>query len=54
MNSEKTIISLCSGTGSWEKPYVENGYMEEAFGIFSEAGLDYWCGLSNKSDSDIS
>jgi hypothetical protein len=22
----KTIISLCSGTGSWEKPYVEAGY----------------------------
>ena len=26
MNSEKIIISLCSGTGSWEKPYVDAGY----------------------------
>jgi len=25
-NKEKTILSLCSGTGAWEKPYVENGY----------------------------
>jgi len=25
-NKEKTILSLCSGTGSWEKPYVEAGY----------------------------
>ena len=22
----KTILSLCSGTGAWEKPYVEAGY----------------------------
>lgn len=26
MNKDKTILSLCSGTGSWEKPYVEAGY----------------------------
>ena len=25
-NDEKIILSLCSGTGAWEKPYVENGY----------------------------
>jgi len=25
-NSDKTILSLCSGTGAWERPYVENGY----------------------------
>jgi len=25
-NKDKTILSLCSGTGSWEKPYVEAGY----------------------------
>ncbi len=25
-NSKKTILSLCSGTGTWEKPYKENGY----------------------------
>ena len=25
-NNEKTILSLCSGTGSWEKPYKEAGY----------------------------
>lgn len=25
-NKNKTIISLCSGTGSWEKPYKEAGY----------------------------
>ena len=25
-NKEKTILSLCSGTGAWEKPYVEAGY----------------------------
>lgn len=24
--SEKTILSLCSGTGAWERPYVEAGY----------------------------
>lgn len=26
MNSDKIILSLCSGTGSWEKPYFDNGY----------------------------
>ena len=26
MKDAKTIISLCSGTGSWEKPYLETGY----------------------------
>lgn len=26
MSEKKTILSLCSGTGAWEKPYVENGY----------------------------
>jgi len=25
-NKNKTILSLCSGTGAWEKPYVEAGY----------------------------
>lgn len=25
-NDKKTIISLCSGTGAWERPYVEAGY----------------------------
>ncbi len=25
-NNHKTIISLCSGLGSWEKPYMEAGY----------------------------
>lgn len=25
-NKEKTILSLCSGSGAWEKPYVEAGY----------------------------
>jgi len=25
-NSDKIILSLCSGSGSWEKPYVEAGY----------------------------
>ena len=25
-NKEKIILSLCSGTGSWEKPYIEAGY----------------------------
>ncbi len=25
-NKDKIILSLCSGTGSWEKPYVEAGY----------------------------
>lgn len=25
-NSEKTILSLCSGTGAWEKPYIKAGY----------------------------
>ncbi len=25
-NKEKTILSLCSGTGAWERPYVVNGY----------------------------
>lgn len=25
-NQEKTILSLCSGTGSWEKPYKDAGY----------------------------
>jgi len=25
-NNQKTILSLCSGTGSWEKPYTEAGY----------------------------
>lgn len=23
---DKIILSLCGGTGAWEKPYVENGY----------------------------
>ena len=26
LNKEKTILSLCSGTGAWERPYVEAGY----------------------------
>lgn len=26
MNSDKIILSLCSGTGAWEKPYVDAGY----------------------------
>lgn len=26
INKEKTILSLYSGTGAWEKPYVEAGY----------------------------
>lgn len=26
MNSEKIILDLCGGTGSWSKPYVEAGY----------------------------
>ena len=26
MNRNKIIISLCSGTGSWERPYKEAGY----------------------------
>lgn len=25
-NSHKIILSLCSGTGAWERPYVEAGY----------------------------
>jgi len=25
-NSEKTILDLCGGTGSWSKPYSEAGY----------------------------
>lgn len=25
-NKDKTILSLCSGTGAWEKPYIEAGY----------------------------
>ncbi len=25
-NKEKIILSLCSGTGAWERPYVDNGY----------------------------
>jgi len=25
-NRDKTILSLCSGTGAWEKPYIEAGY----------------------------
>ncbi len=25
-NANKKILSLCSGTGSWEKPYFDNGY----------------------------
>jgi hypothetical protein len=25
-NSHKKIVSLCSGTGAWEKPYFDNGY----------------------------
>jgi len=26
MNSEKIILDLCGGTGSWSKPYKDNGY----------------------------
>lgn len=26
MNSEKIILDLCGGTGSWSKPYKEHGY----------------------------
>jgi len=26
MNKDKTILSLCSGTGAWEKPYKDAGY----------------------------
>lgn len=25
-NKDKTIVSLCSGTGAWERYYVEAGY----------------------------
>jgi len=26
MNKEKIILDLCGGTGSWAKPYKDNGY----------------------------
>lgn len=26
MNSDKIILDLCGGTGSWSKPYKDNGY----------------------------
>ncbi len=26
MNSEKVILDLCGGTGSWSRPYKEAGY----------------------------
>lgn len=26
MNSDKIILDLCGGTGSWSKPFKENGY----------------------------
>ncbi len=26
MNSDKIILDLCGGTGSWSKPYAEHGY----------------------------
>jgi hypothetical protein len=26
MNAEKVILDLCGGTGSWSKPYKDNGY----------------------------
>lgn len=26
MNKDKIILDLCGGTGSWSKPYKENGY----------------------------
>lgn len=26
MNSNKIILDLCGGTGSWSKPYKEAGY----------------------------
>ena len=25
-NEDKIILDLCGGTGSWSKPYSENGY----------------------------
>ena len=25
-NEDKIILDLCGGTGSWSKPYKENGY----------------------------
>ena len=25
-NNDKIILDLCGGTGSWSKPYKENGY----------------------------
>jgi len=25
-NSDKIIVSLCAGTGAWERPYIEAGY----------------------------
>jgi len=26
MNKDKIILDLCGGTGSWSKPYLDNGY----------------------------
>ena len=26
VNSDKIILDLCGGTGSWSRPYVEAGY----------------------------
>ena len=26
MNENKIILDLCGGTGSWSKPYKDNGY----------------------------
>lgn len=26
MNSDKIILDLCGGTGSWSRPYVDAGY----------------------------
>lgn len=38
-NKEKTILSLCSGTGAWEKPYADAGYEVEVVTLPNDVRL---------------
>lgn len=38
MENNKIILDLCGGTGSWSKPYAENGY--EVLNVEIKEGLD--------------
>ena len=42
-NSDKIILDLCGGTGSWSKPYKNNGYDVRIITLPEHNVMDYVC-----------